>query len=194
MGAPVSRLILATNENDILARFFKTGVYSLGEVAKTLSPSMDIQVASNFERYLFYLLGEDGEKLANLMQTFKASSKLAAGEVGPEGVDPLIAAGVGDTAATLKTIGEAWQKHQYVLDPHTAVGVHVAKQHLIAGEPMICLSTAHPAKFGDAVMNATDGHHPRHPILDALAEKEQRLTVLPATDEAIKAHIEQHLA
>jgi len=190
MGLPIDRLVLATNENDILTRYFDTGVYSLGEVAPTLSPSMDIQVASNFERYLYYLAGENPATLRGWMDAFKASGALAT----PGAAHGCFAAGRGDTAQTLATIREYWERYGYLLDPHTAVGVAVASRHLDPSAPMICLATAHPAKFGDAILRATGHDLARHPILDALATLPTRATVVPADAGAVAAFVRAALA
>jgi len=178
MGLPVKKLILATNENNILSRFFNSGEYSLGDVVPTLSPSMDIQVASNFERYLYYRLGKDPEKLAALMNHFAD-----AGALRVDGSDDLFAAGEGNTAETLATIKKYQEEHGYTLDPHTAVGVAVAEkfQCLEKSIPTICLSTAHPAKFTEAIEQAT-GEAAHHPLLDALADAETRCETI-ANDE-----------
>jgi threonine synthase len=193
MGMPIRRLILATNENDILARFFNTGEYSLGKVVPTLSPSMDIQVASNFERYLYYRLGEDPKRLTQLMREFSEKGRLAL-EVGPDGqVDPLFVAGVGSTPATLAVIKRYYEQYKYLVDPHTAVGVHVAEQHLSRTAPTICLATAHPAKFCEAIRQATGRDDlARHEILEKLKDAPTRCAVLPADVEAIKAFIREH--
>ncbi len=187
MGAPIRNLVLATNENDILSRYFKTGVYERGDVHPTLSPSMDIQVASNFERYLYYQVGENGARLAALMQQFRES-----GSMTPDGeIDPGFMTGRGDTADTLATIKQVFETDDYVLDPHTAVGVAVA--HSIDVDlPIVCLATAHPAKFPAAVKQAI-GKEIHHPTLDALAGKEARCAVLPATRDAIQSFIEAKL-
>jgi threonine synthase len=187
MGAPIKRLILATNENDILARFFQTGEYSLGKVVPTLSPSMDIQVASNFERYLFDRVGGDAVKLRALMEQFGREGKLRVA-----GGDELFVAGVGDTAATRATIRKYHEQHGYLLDPHTAVGVHVAEQFLDPEAPTICLATAHPAKFGQAILEATGKDLAHHPLLDALADLPTRCTTLPAEVAAVRAFIAAH--
>ena len=187
MGAPIKRLILATNENDILARFFTTGEYSLGQVMPTLSPSMDIQVARNFERYLFDRVVGDATKLRGLMERFACEGKLHV-----EGRDPLFVAGVGNTAATLATIRKYHTECDYLLDPHTAVGVHVAEQFLDPEAPTICLATAHPAKFGDAILQATGKDLAHHPILDALADLPTRCTTLPANAAAVRDFIAAH--
>lgn len=193
MGLPIGKLILATNENDILARFFNTGEYSLGSVVPTLSPSMDIQVASNFERYLYYKVGEEPAKLTALMRDFGAKGCLSVPLDAERRVDDLFLAGVGTTADTLATIRKYHELYHYLLDPHTAVGVHVAEQHLKAGEPTVCLATAHPAKFSKAIREATGMDLAHHECLDKLADAETRLTVLPADEAAVRKFIEEHV-
>ncbi len=193
MGLPIRKLILATNENDILARFFQTGEYRGGPVHATLSPSMDIQVASNFERYLYYRLGEAPGAVRRALEIFSREGVLRV-TPGPDGtVDPLFAAGVGDTAATLATIRRVYREEGYLLDPHTAVGVHVARQHLHPEEPMLCLATAHPAKFGEAIHRALGEDVARHPALEALADAPTRLDVLPGTVDAVRDYLTARL-
>jgi threonine synthase len=191
MGLPVGRLILATNENDILSRFFTTGQYTADTVVPTLSPSMDIQVASNFERYLYYKVGGDAEALRALMDGFAESRQVRLPLEDGECVDPLFVAGVGDREATLTTIKKYHDQHDYILDPHTAVGVHVAEQHLSDSEPTICLATAHPAKFPAAIKEAT-GIEAGHEITDAVMHAETRCVTLPADTNAIRAYLEDH--
>jgi threonine synthase len=188
MGAPISRLILATNENDILARFFNTGTYSLGEVFATTSPSMDIQVASNFERYLYYRVGEDAARVRELMAEFAATGKIVL-----DGAAPEIVAGSGDRQQTLETIATYYRDHGYLLDPHTAVGVSVAERFLQPGTPTVCLATAHPAKFPDTIREAVGADVAHHPILDALVDLPTRCTTLPATKEAIQGFMREKL-
>ena len=188
MGLSCDRLVLATNENDILARFFTTGVYGTGAVVPTLSPSMDIQVASNFERYLYYRASSNPALVKQWMEAFQRTSKLEL----PAG-DGLIQAGRGDSESTLATIRDYWTRHQYLLDPHSAVGVHVAGQHLDPAAPMICLATAHPAKFGDAIVKATGQDLAHHPILDALTDPPTRCTRLPADRAAIAEFVEKSI-
>jgi threonine synthase len=191
MGLPVGRLVLATNENDILTRFFTNGVYRQGEVVKTISPSMDIQVASNFERYLYYRLDRDSTRLRGLMDQFRQTGELTVPLKPGEPVDSLLAAGVGHTGQTLATIRRYWEEYEYLMDPHTAVGVSVAEQHLREDEPMICLATAHPAKFSQAIRDAI-GREARHPALDALAHAPTRCAVLPADEQAVREYIAAH--
>ncbi len=190
MGLPIEKLILATNENDILSRFFATGVYSRGQVHKTLAPAMDIQVASNFERYLYYRLGEDADALRSRMEQFAQTGRLEMETDGP--VDPIFAAGRATRHDVLDTIGRLWQEQEYLLDPHTAVGVHVGRQ--TAGDgPLLCLATAHPAKFPDAIRQATGQDLAHHPQIDALADLPTRCRTLPGTEEAVGAFMIQTL-
>lgn len=189
MGLPVERLVLATNENDILSRFFNTGIYSTGRVVPTLSPSMDIQVASNFERYLYYRAGGDPHRLSALMQDFARTGRLQLPLTAGEVVDDLFRAGVGDTTRTLATIRRYWKEYGYVLDPHTAVGVYVGEQHRADRVPMICLATAHPAKFPQAIRDATGEDLAHHPSLDALADAPTRCDVLPNDEKAVRAYV-----
>ncbi len=191
MGLPVHKLILATNENDILTRFFTTGEYSKAQAVPTISPSMDIQVASNFERYLYFKVGKDAAKLVGLMNDFqdKGALKVALNENGV--VDDLFAAGRGDTAATLATIKRYKADFDYVLDPHTAVGVFVAEQFK-ADVPTICLATAHPAKFTQAIIDAT-GEAVHHPTLDALEHAETRCETIANDVDLVKQYLVEHI-
>lgn len=187
MGLPISQLILATNENDILARFFSSGDYSLSQVVPTLSPSMDIQVASNFERYLYYRVGEDADALKYVMSSFAENGALDAALLPPFSGDDGFVAGSGDRSETLRTIRDVHANHGYLLDPHTAVGVHVAQRFLDDDEPMICLATAHPAKFPDAIRDATGREDlAHHPLIDALSGLDTRVEVLPADVPTIR--------
>jgi len=193
MGLPADRLALATNENDILARFFTTGVYEAGGVVPTLSPSMDIQVASNFERYLYYRWGGDARQVRLRMAAFQREGRIeAGGGDGAAPVDPLIRAGRGDTAATLQTIRRFWEDYGYLLDPHTAVGVHVGLRLADDGSaPLIALATAHPAKFREAILRATGRDLARHPILDALDGMPTRVEAVAAETSAVAAIVER---
>jgi len=188
MGAPISRLILATNENDILARFFATGVYARGEVRQTTSPSMDIQVASNFERYLYYRVGGDCAAVCALMNEFARSGRLSV-----PGTDADFVAGRGTTAETADAIRRTYRAHDYLLDPHTAVGVAVAERHLRPDEPTVCLATAHPAKFPTAIREAIGEDVARHPLIDGLMERPTRCTVVPATKAAVQEFMRRTL-
>jgi len=188
MGLPISHLILAANENDILSRFFNTGVYSLGEVHQTLSPAMDIQVASNFERYLYYRLGSEAGVLRQKMEQFAATGSLKVPLGGDGKVDPVFQAGTGTTSDCLATIGKYHERYDYLLDPHSAVGVAVAEAQGL-GEPVICLATAHPAKFPDAIKQATGQDIARHPDIDKLMGLPTRCERLGNDAEAVREYI-----
>jgi len=210
MGLPVKKLILATNENNILSRFFNSGEYSMGEVMPTLSPSMDIQVASNFERYLYYRIGKDSAGLCKLMDGFAENGSLTV-----DGSDHLFAAGEANTADTLATIRKyasesreaersvcsiagqtllsarlekPGSKTGYLLDPHTAVGVAVAERFQCSNVPTICLATAHPAKFTEPIEQAT-GEAAHHPVLDALADAETRCDSIANDEAAVRDYL-----
>lgn len=192
MGLPISLLILASNENDILSRFFNTGTYSLGKVVPTISPSMDIQVASNFERYLYYRVGQDPAKLRALMEGFDRNGSLTLPLSGGEPVDPLFVAEAADQAATIDVIGRYYREHGYLLDPHSATGVCAAERHAGGDAPSLCLATAHPAKFGEAIRRATGEDLAHHEILDSLMEAETRSVGIAADEAAIRDYLERN--
>lgn len=189
MGLPVDRLILATNENDTLTTFFNTGRYRRGQVRFTITPAMDIQVASNFERFLYYRLGEDGEAVGSFMQSFADKGEASVEVDGP--VCDLIEAISIDTDATLAEMREVYERHHYVLDPHTAVGVAAARR-LPRQSRVICLATAHPAKFPESVKRALSGVSATHPSLLGLDLAPTRREILPANEEAVKRYISKH--
>lgn len=187
MGLPVSRLILATNENDILARFVQTGTYAGSEVSHTISPSMDIQVASNFERFLYVLLDCDGARVSSVMAEFSRSGVADLSALKAHPAMQLLCADRADTRETLEVIRKVKKCHNYVLDPHTAVGV-AAGDRLRNEDPLICLATAHPAKFVEAIVEAV-GEEPHHPVLDALEGAKTRCDRLPADVEAVRRYL-----
>lgn len=201
MGLPIRRLILATNANDILCRFFNTGVYARHEVQFTHSPAMDIQISSNFERYLFYRLARSPAKVRAFMQSFSdtgsaALSPSASGvddavdDIADDIVDDVIVAGSASNAATLDTIKRVYADHGYVCDPHTAVGLAVMAEFHDTQVPLVCLSTAHPAKFEDVMREALPKVLATHPTLEALRLLPTRKTVLETTETDVKAFIE----
>lgn len=175
MGLPIDKLILATNENDILRVFFDTGVYRRGGVHATLSPSMDIQVASNFERYLFYRLDKDTEVLTRFMEDFATTGEASLGNYidlpALAGVSPLFCAKSAHREKTLAVIERYYADHGYLFDPHTAVGVAAAEEWLGSGAsttPVVCLATAHPAKFPEAIEAAVGSSVATHPSVEEL--------------------------
>ncbi len=190
MGLPTERLLIATNRNDILTRFVQTGVYAAGEVHPTLSPAMDIQIASNFERYLYYLHGEDPTAVRTLLETMQRTGQLSVGEPLHRAVTEDFDAAAVDDAGTLEQIRQTHAATGYILDPHTAVGVRAAA----ALPECICLATAHPAKFSEAVTAAIGREAPPPPSLQGLMDKPTRCALLNADVDAVKGHIRATLA
>jgi threonine synthase len=188
-GAPIEALIIGSNRNDILSRWARTGSLVADEVVPTLSPSMDIQVSSNHERLLFELLGRDGAATAELMGRFRALGSVE----GPR--DPVFAAASLDDDATLAVIAGLHRRTGYLADPHTAVGIGAAEACRRRPDlPMVCLATAHPAKFPDAVERAT-GTRPALPEgLADLFDRPERYDVLPADLEAVRRYVEVAVA
>jgi threonine synthase len=184
-GAPIERLIVGSNRNDILTRWVDTGALVTDQVVPTLSPSMDIQVSSNHERLLFELLGRNGAATAELMARFRALGSVE----GPR--DPVFAAASLDDDATLEVMADLHRRTGYLADPHTAVGIGAAEACRGRGDlPMLCLATAHPAKFPDTVERAT-GILPALPDhLADLLDRPERLDLLPADVEAVTAYVD----
>jgi threonine synthase len=187
----INRLILAANANDILARFVNQGDYSIaGAVVPTSSPSMDIQIASNFERYLYYLFNEDSDRVKAEMEHFAATGRMDLSGC-PEEVHRDFAARAVSEEETIATIRQVYEEHGYLLDPHTAVGVKAA-QELKQDRPVVCLATAHPAKFGDAVKKAIGKDVELPPALAGLSTLESRCEVMDADAELIRSYLQQH--
>ncbi|MES9904741.1 MAG: threonine synthase [Sedimenticola sp.] len=190
MGLPVERLILATNRNDILSRFVNTGVYEAGEVFTTISPSMDIQVSSNFERYLYFLMDEDPAQVRVLMEQMAKEGKIEITDEKRALVAELFTAATASEEETRLQIKETYEQSGYILDPHTAVGVYAARHFPGA----VCLATAHPAKFGEAVKGAIGVEAPPPPSLQNLMEKETRCETLAADGDVIRDYMKTTLA
>ncbi len=186
MGFPISKLVVATNENDILKRFFRTGIYAATDVVATVSPSMDIQVASNFERYIYYCMGGDGARVRACMQQFAKTRRFKLERTCPDGEPAWLDAGGANEAETLSMIRETYRSTGYLLDPHTAVGCHVAQSWRHPDEPMVCLATAHPAKFPDAIQAALGEDLAHHPILDDLQGQPVRSQDMSVDEAALK--------
>lgn len=187
MGLPIKKLILATNENDILYRFVNFGEYSKQGVKKTLSPSMDIQIASNFERYLYYLHDQDCHKVRKLMQEFDKNGKLIFREKMDDVKKDFNAYKVNDKEI-LQTIKNFYDKYNYIIDPHTACGVKAA---LYEEDETVCLATAHPAKFTQAIKKALGFEAPLPTNLAKLSIKKRKFEQENSV-EAIKRFIEKH--
>ncbi|WP_040676951.1 threonine synthase [Nitratireductor pacificus] len=192
MGLPVGRLVIATNDNDILARTLATGEYSTRGVIATTSPSMDIQVSSNFERLLYFASGENADEVRRSMETLKQSGSFP---VAPQTLAAIRAdfaaqsSTMDETAATIRDVRAA---SGYLLDPHTATGVKVARALAEERTPMVVLATAHPAKFPLAVQQASGVEPPLPDWLDGLMEREETFTVLPSDLKMIEDHVIRH--
>lgn len=188
MGLPVAKLVVATNVNDILARALDSGDYSSRAVVATATPSMDIQVSSNFERLLFDLGGRDGPALASQMKAFEDTRAMRLSNAQREGAASLFVGERVDQDAMALAMRWACEHAAEVIDPHTAVGLAAARRH--AGDvPMVTLATAHPAKFRDAVERAT-GVRPTLPArVGDLFDREERFDVLDGTYEAVSGYI-----
>jgi threonine synthase len=191
MGLPVAQLIVATNRNDILARFFASGTYRAGEVTPTMSPSMDIQVASNFERLLYDLYGGDGAAVARLLGEFASRKSLCVAADALGRARELFDAARVDEHETASTMAEVLGATGQLIDPHTAVGICAGRTcRLDSKTPLIALATAHPAKFPEAVASAT-GIRPELPArLADLFERPERCTVLPNDPAVVQRHVQ----
>jgi threonine synthase len=192
MGLPIGKLVIATNENDILARALKTGRYEMKGVKATTSPSMDIQISSNFERLLFEAFGRDAAKVRTAMEGLKQSGSF---EIDKDALDMIsrhFEAGRVSEAQVERTIRNAFKQTGYLLDPHSAVGVFTAARHEKSKAPMVTLATAHPAKFPLAVEKAC-GISPALPSwLAGLMQREERFEVLDADIKTVESFIAQH--
>ncbi|SMQ59675.1 threonine synthase [Devosia lucknowensis] len=189
MGLPIEKLVIATNANDILRRTLDTGRYEMSGVAPTISPSMDIQISSNFERLLFESAGRDAGAVGRMMAGLKQSRGFDLPENSIAAIRRDFAAGTTDEAATRQVISRTRRDSAYLLDPHTAVGVGVARTIAHGGTPMVTLATAHPAKFPAAVAEAS-GITPELPAwLSDLYERPERVTVLANDQRQIEEFI-----
>jgi threonine synthase len=190
MGLPVDRLVIATNVNDILVRTLATGSYEVREVMATASPSMDIQVSSNFERLLFEATGRDAAEVRRLMAQLTQSRRFTLSSRALEQIRALFSADRADEEETAATIRTTLRETSRLVDPHTAVGLAVAEKELRdPATPMIVLGTAHPAKFPDAVHTAC-GVRPDLPEwLSDLPQRVERLTPMPVDQGALEKFI-----
>ena len=200
MGLPIEKLIVATNENDVLDEFFRTGVYRVragADTHETSSPSMDISKASNFERFVFDLLGRDGSKTRALFDEGLSqhgrfdlggtpSFQAAAQQYG-------FASGKSTHTDRMATIRDTYRRFATLIDTHTADGLKVAREHLQAGVPMIVLETALPIKFAEAIREALNMEPPRPARFEGLERLPKRVHELPANAAAIKQYIAENV-
>lgn len=187
----IRQLVLATNSNDILSRFVSEGDYSLSDVNITTSPSMDIQAASNFERYLYYLMDSEPARTKELMEQFAREGQIDLSSDLDQIRRDFVTTAVTNEEVT-ETISEFYKKYDYILDPHTAIGVKAAMDHNTIGVPMVCLATAHPAKF-DAAVNDAIGRKPDVPeSLEGILEKESRCVIMNADAKEIATYLKNN--
>lgn len=194
MGLPISQFVIGSNANDILIRFIETGRMESKDVFETTSPSMDIQISSNFERFMFELLDRDSSALNDAMQEFKETGHFSVTELFMERLKAIMDGERFDDAGTAKLIGDVHKETGYLLDTHSAIGVGAARaRRWDKAVPMVILATAHPAKFPDAV-KAASGVHPELPShLSDLYERKEKYTELSGSFETIKSYIEKTL-
>ncbi|NMJ40514.1 threonine synthase [Roseomonas sp. JC162] len=200
MGLPISHFVIGSNRNDILARFLASNDMSAKPVEPSLSPSMDIQVSSNFERLLFELLGRDAAATAEAMTRFRAEGRMPVPDAAWKQATALFRGFTLDDAGTLAEIRHLWTSSGYLADPHTAVGTAAARALAPADPavPAIVAATAHPAKFPDAVERATGFRPPLPARLADLYEREERFSVLAddlgVIEAAVRAHARRNAA
>ncbi|MEI3850107.1 MULTISPECIES: threonine synthase [unclassified Ensifer] len=189
MGLPIDKLVIATNENDILARTLKSGRYEMRDVKATTAPSMDIQISSNFERLLFEANDRDPGEVRAAMDGLKQSGSFTIRDKALKAIRKEFRAGRASEKEVAKTIAKTLEKTGYLLDPHSAVGVFVAEKHEKPSAPMVTLATAHPAKFPDAVKSAS-GIDPALPTwLADLMNREERFDILDADLKSVETFI-----
>ena len=195
MGLGVEQLIIGSNRNDILTRFFESGTMQTGPVFATLSPSMDIQVSSNFERLLFELYDRDGAKVAEVMESFRASGRFAVDSGRLRRVRALFDAARFDDEATKATIKTIYAESGSLIDPHTAVGIAAGRaKRRDPSTPLVALATAHPAKFPDAVEAATGVRPPLPQSLATLLQRPERCATLANDIERVKDFVAKGVA
>ncbi len=194
MGVPVKKFVVAANANDILARFFDSGEMRMDAVVPTLSPSMDIQISSNFERLLFDMMGRDGAKVESTLTTFRKDGSFRVDQGMLSAVREKFDAARYDDKQTTETIRALYQENGMLIDPHTAVGLAAARaKNGHDGTPMVVLSTAHPAKFPDAVEAAT-GVRPQLPArMTDLYEREERCQTIDNSLDIIERLVDDTL-
>lgn len=190
MGLPIERLIIATNRNDVLHRVMTSSTYGRQPLAHTLSPSMDITISSNFERLLFDLYNRDGGAIADLMRRFDAGD-ITFAQTAMQRARALFASQCVSDDETCQQIASTWRECEYLLDPHSAIGVKAALDSAVAPEvPVISLATAHPAKFPDAIKQAGLSNVVALPLhLQDLFERDERMQVLPNDLAAVQSCI-----
>jgi threonine synthase len=193
MGVPIKRFVVASNSNDILARFFSSGEMKMETVVPTISPSMDIQISSNFERLLFDLLGRDGAAVADTLTKFRETGAFSVSEDAYQAARALFAGARYDDTETKQTIKDLHNQIGMLIDPHSAVGVAAARSTPETdGTPMVVLATAHPAKFPDAVEDASGVRPGLPPRVGDLFDREEKAVDIAGDLAAIETYINDH--
>ncbi|MBL8629422.1 MAG: threonine synthase [Rhodospirillaceae bacterium] len=193
MGLPIAKFAVGSNKNDILTRYFETGAMTANGVVPTLSPSMDIQISSNFERLLFDVYDNDGAAVTSLMDRFKQSGEYSVDAKVHARILQMFSGTRLDDNGIKRVIKETHTATGYVLDPHSAIGVAAAQAaKLPVGTPVVAMATAHPAKFPDAVQSAMGQRPALPPHLADLLTREERFTTLPNDLDQIKAYVRKH--
>lgn len=190
MGLPIDKLIVGSNANDILPRFFETGEMKKNDVQPSISPSMDIQVSSNFERLLFEYCNRDAKRVETAMASFKNEGVYKVSDDVMDKMRKQFKALRCDDGATQEAMREIYDKTDMVFDPHSAIGYAAGKTYIEENVPMVCLATAHPAKFPKAVCEAVKITPSLPPKMHDLMEKEENFDVLPNSVDAVKSYIE----
>lgn len=197
MGLPVRRLVLATNENNVLEEFFRTGVYkprSAEQTFATSSPSMDISKASNFERFVYDLVGQDASKVKGLWESLERNGSFDLSDLKPLFEENFgFVGGQSSHADRLQTIKTVYEQEGVLIDPHTADAVKVARQYQEEGIPMLVLETALPAKFSETIQEAIGQPAPVPEHLKGLADLPQKVTVMDCNVELVRSYIQEHV-
>jgi len=188
MGLPIDKLIIATNDNDILKRVVKTGIYKPLEVKHTVSPSMDIQIASNFERLIFDICSQDSEITLKLMQNLKDFGEIKLDKKYLDIISKTFCAESLTDEETKNIISEIYKNQNILIDPHTAVAIGVTKKILLKGKTIV-LSTAHPSKFSNIVLNATNKNPELPDGLKKILTEEEKCQTIPKNIEKVKSYI-----
>ena len=194
-ASQVESLVIGTNANDILARYLTKGAMTIAPVVPSLSPSMDIQVASNFERLLFELKDHNGAAVEAAVQTFRQTGALPEDQQSWRRAQGLFSAHRVDDAQTLDTMADTYRRSGLLIDPHTAVAVAAARAEIAQARgtaPVVALATAHPAKFPDAVARATGIRPALPPALAEIMEKREHITILPNDAGAVARFVRGH--
>ncbi|RCL01571.1 MAG: threonine synthase [Candidatus Tokpelaia sp. JSC085] len=192
MGLPIARLIIATNDNDILARTLESGIYETRKIIHTTSPSMDIQISSNFERLLFEASNRNTVLIRKAMDSLRQFGRFTLGKDQKSHIAALFSAGCSTIPETSQTIKSVFAHSGYLADPHTAIGIKVAREQASPEMPMVILATAHPAKFPHTVHDAC-GRIPHVPHWAVMPiQKKEQYKILPKNEKIVKAFVLEH--